>query len=210
MKLFLKIILFTAIACLIILPTIFFIDLPVAEAANALNPELRHYARQFSNFGDSSTYLIIAAFFVVLRKLIKKKWNLWPLILCAATLAVNGIFCQGFKYIFRRCRPEHFFTSHECGFFSISMDNHHLSFPSGHTADAFAMAMLLWVMAPRWRVLWLTWAIMMATARIISLRHYPSDAMAGATIGILVAGSVLTMYKRWIQRKKEPDEFHSI
>ena len=59
------------------------------------------------------------------------------------------------------------------------------SFPSGHAIDAFAIAMALGALWPRARpVLW-TYAVIIATSRLVLTAHFPSDAIAGAVIGVV-------------------------
>lgn len=65
------------------------------------------------------------------------------------------------------------------------------SFPSGHTLHAVAYAWVLgwhyplaaWVLAP--------YAVLVALSRVVLGLHYPSDVLAGAFVGAMVAGAVL-------------------
>ncbi len=57
------------------------------------------------------------------------------------------------------------------------------SFPSGHTAAAFALAMVLaWYYPPLW---WWVWplAIGCGASRVITFAHWPSDCVVGAGLG---------------------------
>lgn len=65
------------------------------------------------------------------------------------------------------------------------------SFPSGHAATSVAAAVALSSMWPGGRGLW--WAIAAVTAysRVYLGHHYPSDVVAGAALGVLVALWVL-------------------
>ena len=65
------------------------------------------------------------------------------------------------------------------------------SFPSGHTATSVAAAVALSSMWPTGRVAWLAIAALTAYSRVYLGHHYPSDVVAGATMGILVALWVL-------------------
>jgi membrane-associated phospholipid phosphatase len=82
---------------------------------------------------------------------------------------------QGIKFSVRRTRP----------------DGTVLSFPSGHTAAAFATASVLqselgWkVGIPSYGA-----AAWIAASRVHARRHYLSDIIAGATIGIMAGRSV--------------------
>jgi len=61
------------------------------------------------------------------------------------------------------------------------------SFPSGHTAAAFALAGVLAVYYPSLRGLWWLMATGCAVSRYIDVVHWPSDCIAGATLGYLCA-----------------------
>lgn len=58
-----------------------------------------------------------------------------------------------------------------------------LSFPSGHTAQAFAVATAVTLLFPRWGWVALFAAAMTGTERILSNSHYLSDVIAGAGLG---------------------------
>lgn len=65
------------------------------------------------------------------------------------------------------------------------------SFPSGHTAVAFAMAWTLGQLYPTGRWLFLSFATIVAVQRVYAQAHFVSDTVAGAGIGLLVATLVL-------------------
>jgi len=59
------------------------------------------------------------------------------------------------------------------------------SFPSGHAAGAFSLA---WVLSRRWRRLapgWWALAAMVAWSRVYLDRHYLSDVVCGALLGVV-------------------------
>lgn len=63
------------------------------------------------------------------------------------------------------------------------------SMPSGHTTEAFASAMALALLIPRWWVVLLifSWAVLVAVSRIYLGVHYPFDIFVGMLIGSTVA-----------------------
>ncbi len=96
------------------------------------------------------------------------------LVLGATSMAIMGVTVNSLKCSIHRTRPDH-------------SDN--LSFPSGHTAMAFTGAHLLykeykdasiWIPVAGYSVAALT-----ASLRVINNKHYISDTLAGAGIGIL-------------------------
>jgi membrane-associated phospholipid phosphatase len=61
------------------------------------------------------------------------------------------------------------------------------SFPSGHATNAFAAAVALGTLWPRWRPLLWTYAVVIALSRVIVTAHHPSDVVAGAIAGAVGA-----------------------
>ena len=63
------------------------------------------------------------------------------------------------------------------------------TFPSGHTADAFAFAVAVSLVYPRWYFIIpsLLWATMVGYSRMSLGVHFPSDVIAGAIIGAACA-----------------------
>jgi len=80
-----------------------------------------------------------------------------------------------------------------------------LSFPSGDTASAFAIATVLSLCAasPSALAFFLA-AGFVGLLRVTAIHHYPSDVMAGAAIGVLWGYLAVQMMKRW----RPLDQFH--
>jgi undecaprenyl-diphosphatase len=74
------------------------------------------------------------------------------------------------------------------------------SFPSAHAANAFGQAMLFSFFYMRWAWLFFSLATVIGFSRIYVGVHYPSDVLAGACLGVMVAWLVV-VGSRWIQRK---------
>jgi membrane-associated phospholipid phosphatase len=60
------------------------------------------------------------------------------------------------------------------------------SFPSGHSSTAFAAAVALSVLVPKWRVPALCLAALVGFSRIYLGVHYMLDVLAGAALGTLI------------------------
>jgi membrane-associated phospholipid phosphatase len=61
------------------------------------------------------------------------------------------------------------------------------SFPSGHATTAFALAVAVAAVWPKARVVMAVYALIIAATRLVLLAHHPSDVVAGALVGIIVA-----------------------
>ncbi|MDD3518097.1 MAG: phosphatase PAP2 family protein [Chromatiales bacterium] len=61
------------------------------------------------------------------------------------------------------------------------------SFPSGHTMHAVGFSIVLLAYYPQWAWIVVPFASLVAMSRLVLGLHYPSDVLAGALIGTLVA-----------------------
>ena len=67
----------------------------------------------------------------------------------------------------------------------------HFSFPSGHTLHAVAFSVVAMHYYPELSIVLIPFTVMVAMSRVILGLHYPSDVLAGATIGYCIAQSYL-------------------
>lgn len=102
-------------------------------------------------------------------------------------IATSGITCQAIKHSLGRARPRlmnEFGAYHFVGpSFRSGID----SFPSGHTTTVFAVAVVFSLFKPSWKAGFFAVAVAIGLARILAGAHYPSDVLAGATLGITMA-----------------------
>jgi undecaprenyl-diphosphatase len=76
------------------------------------------------------------------------------------------------------------------------------SFPSGHAIFFFALAMGLYFFNKKLGIWYLVAASVMSVARVFVGVHWPSDVVAGAILGILVAWGVQAMYTRYNKQSR--------
>jgi undecaprenyl-diphosphatase len=74
------------------------------------------------------------------------------------------------------------------------------SFPSGHAATSFAGATMLASFAPRFRVAFYVLAGLIAFSRLYNGDHYPTDVVAGAVVGTVIALLLLATGRRRSRR----------
>ena len=113
------------------------------------------------------------------------------------SVASAVILTYGMKYIFDRPRPYEKYPDRVHPYSTEDSP----SFPSGHTASAFALATSLSIRYPKWYVIAPTalWATSVGISRMNEGVHYPSDVIAGAAIGAGCAvGSVFVT--RWLNK----------
>jgi membrane-associated phospholipid phosphatase len=79
--------------------------------------------------------------------------------------------------------------------------SHDASFPSDHTAVAFAVAVSLWAVRPRLGTVLAVLGALLGLSRVIAGVHYPGDILGGALVGALSAAIVCFLLRRpiaWI------------
>ncbi len=98
----------------------------------------------------------------------------------ALAIAVTAALVMALKFAFRRRRPEG-----DWGAIYRSTDPH--SFPSGHAARAFLLAVLAARWGPPWMALVLIpWAPLVCLARVAMGVHYLSDVVVGGALGLIL------------------------
>ena len=114
-----------------------------------------------------------------------------------ASVASAFIIGFGTKYIFNRTRP---YEKWPDLIFPRSTEPDP-SFPSGHTASAFALCTSLCIKYPKWYVIApsAVYAVSVGISRMHEGVHYPTDVMAGAAIGVGCAvGSIYV--SKWLNK----------
>jgi undecaprenyl-diphosphatase len=138
---------------------------------------LRNFAMFFAHSGDSWFWGLGMVILWLAGNVFWKAWAVYELFWISLLAAV----VMTLKFAIRRKRPEG-----EWGAIYRNTDPH--SFPSGHAARAFLIAVLATFLGPAWLalVLWI-WAPLVSLARVAMGVHYLSDVLAGAVVGILFA-----------------------
>ncbi|KAA5541688.1 phosphatase PAP2 family protein [Adhaeribacter rhizoryzae] len=121
---------------------------------------------------------------------IKGKHNLVELSIIALTTDyLSGIITNNIKTLTREHRPDG------------SNDD---SFPSGHTSSAFSKATILWQEYKDVSIWYGVGGYAFASAtgalRMLNKKHWLSDVLAGAGVGILTTQAVYAVYP-WVQQK---------
>ena len=138
---------------------------------------LRSIAIFFAHSGDSWFWGLAL---ILLWFIGQRFWKDWSMI---QFVGISGlaVIVMSLKFMIRRRRPEG-----EWGGIYRNTDPH--SFPSGHAARAFLIAVIDTALGPLWLavLLWI-WAPLVSLARVAMGVHYLSDIVAGAFVGLVVA-----------------------
>jgi membrane-associated phospholipid phosphatase len=127
-------------------------------------------------------------------------------ILVASSLLINDFVTDKLKDEFQRSRPceaphNYYFDGGEGG-------RHHASFPSGHTSTAFAFAASMATVYKNHR--WVPpvsygMATLVGLSRIYDNKHWATDVLAGAAVGILSAKTtniILKQTEKQLEKRK--------
>jgi membrane-associated phospholipid phosphatase len=151
---------------------------------------LRDFAVFFAHSGDSWFW---GAGLLLLWWLAGPFWKHWAIVILAG-ISVLAALVIALKFIIRRRRPEG-----DWGGIYRNTDPH--SFPSGHAARAFLIAVVAAGLGPGWVALALwVWAPLVALARVAMGVHYVSDILAGFGVGVLMGVVVLQTYPLLLER----------
>ncbi len=142
---------------------------------NKYSPALARVSKAISHTGDGHLYLVLAFIAYWFDESVGKFFVFAGLLAFAIELPIYW----GAKNLFRRRRPEEF--SHLITSYITPSDRY--SLPSGHTAAAFLMAMLIAHFYPPLGEFVYLWAGLVALSRVFLGVHFLTDIVIGALLG---------------------------
>ena len=195
----------TGIVLILLTPVAMLVlDHPIAQWATNHQPhsffqeELWHCVMRFEVFGHF-VGVILAIVAIFLLDPSKRQW----LLRLVGVVVASDMVAAFFKSLVVRFRPRFFFHEDFTGHTQTvwqSFDGMEIlksvfgdtaSFPSGHSAVAWSLALALSWLYPQGSRFFVFLAIMVMVQRVLSSAHFPSDTFAGAAIGILVTSLLL-------------------
>ena len=190
-----------------------YLDVPLAQWAH------HHQLRQYGLFhglqalADGLVLLAPVALLAVGWRRVRGRTARWDRAALQAAASVLGVSLLKYplKWAFGRTWPATFYQHNPSllhdgvyGFHPFHGGVAYSAFPSGHAAVAAAVATVLWVSYPRYRV----WAVGLWAAVAVGLLgtyyHFAGDVLAGTLLGVFVASLVL----RCDARASEPRPPH--
>jgi membrane-associated phospholipid phosphatase len=160
------------------------LDVPVLAWAEAIQSEgIEDLIRLLNRLGGGMNPVMLVVFLLVGGiAYVERRWIAHAIAMAVAGLGA-GILAQIVKHLVGRARPELWLgPSHYAPGSSTS-------FPSGHTVGAFALAGVLVFGSRSWtlRAVAFALAVGVGMSRILAFRHWPSDVIASASIGLLAS-----------------------
>lgn len=107
---------------------------------------------------------------------------------CLEAILFAGINVQALKMLLGMARP---YLGRGPVFTGPTLDDDYMAMPSGHTANAFALATVLAATYPRYRVIFYCLAGIVGLSRVILEEHWFSNVFAGGLLGIYAGQRVL-------------------
>lgn len=147
---------------------------PEWETLNALADWIRHVDNRL-------LVLAFVALYVALTRVERGR----RLAILAGTLLTQATVVSLLKKLFSRPRPAE--MPEAVAFFGLRWHDAYDSFPSGHTAYAFALATVLAAWHPRWRWAFYAGAFVVAWSRVHLDRHFVGDCFIGGWLGFFIA-----------------------
>ncbi|QJX48685.1 phosphatase PAP2 family protein [Hymenobacter taeanensis] len=154
----------------------------------------------------SERFVWFPAYFVLLLVLgylfRRRAFLLLPLLGLSVALA-DSVSSRFFKPYFARLRPCH--DSRLSAVLNLANGcGGQFGFISSHAANAFALAVFIALVLPRRfrlaKILLFIWAAIVSYSRIYLAAHFPSDVVAGALLGSLLAWGCATLYEKGTAR----------
>lgn len=158
------------------------------ESQRHRGPGTDRVAQQVQNFGTSYAFLAVGGFWALGKLAHDSNAVDTGLDAAEASLIAGVIIGPLLKVAVGRSRP-----SDDQGAFHFKPFGGGVSAPSGHTTEAFTLAVIIVDHYPQAWVRWTTFGIatLVGVARIQQNAHFASDVVSGALLGSLVGGTVL-------------------
>lgn len=121
-------------------------------------------------------------------------------VLIFSSVLSAGIIVKLLKVLIGRARPIFFEALGQTGFYPLNWDWAFNSMPSGHTAVSFAGLVMIGMLAPKYKVLTWTMAIVIGFSRVAVGAHWPSDVIFGAFIGMVIADVIKWLFLNKVNR----------
>lgn len=153
--------------------------------ADLRSPMLVAFSRGMDWLGGGAVAHYVVPLVIGLILLLLRRWR--SAVFALIAFAASALLVQVFKQLLGRDRPEGLMVAVDYG-----------SYPSGHTANAATIAIVLWLVFPRLitAILGTVWVLLMAFSRTLLSVHWITDTIGGAMLGIgaglLIAGVLIS------------------
>lgn len=143
-------------------------------------------------FASHLAYILVALFLAYIFFSYHSKQEKFQILLVTSisTLFARFGIVELIRLFYQRPRPFIDLPVHQL------LTNNEWSFPSGHATFFFALATAVYLYDKKWGVGFFIAALLITVSRVIAGVHYPSDIVAGAFIGIVVAYATVYVVRK--------------
>lgn len=146
----------------------------------------------YTHLGDAGIIWILILGYLTYRKETRWIGIFGFVVMLADVLIVNGLL----KPLINRPRP---FQVYDLSpLISPPIGS---SFPSGHAASSFAVAVYLYCWDIKYKNVYIWMAVVMAISRLYVFVHYPSDVLVGALVGSLIGFGIYKLSQKYVKEK---------
>lgn len=149
-------------------------------------------------FAEYLPYLLVLGFIILAYY--QKGWRRKVYLFCEGALAVilaRGLVTEIIRLFYHEERPFSFYH------LTALIGESGWSFPSGHAAWFFALAMTVWYANRKWGVWYFILTLVVGIARVYVGVHWPLDIVGGAAVGICSAMAIHALLKDSRERLEE-------
>lgn len=160
---------------------------------------LHHLVWEYiTEFGDAQYPIIISIVMLLFYKF--NKYIYYVGLLMLSSVLLSGVITNFLKFFFGRSRPKMLID--EGGIYTFKFfakyEYSYISFPSGHTATAFSIGVALALLYPRYKFMFLFFAIIVGMSRVVLQKHFLSDVLIGGLIGAMTS---IYLYEKFFKKK---------
>ncbi len=182
----------------------------------ALNQTVFQWIHQFTGrsvflddlgifFANYLPYFLVLGFLVLAAY--EKGWRRKFYVFAEGTIAVilsRGLITEIIRFFYHHERPFAFYN------FTPLISESAYSFPSGHAAWFFALALAVWYANRTWGVWFFILASLNGIARVYVGVHWPLDIIGGIVVGVISALIVHRLFKSTREKLYGPEPVQNI
>ncbi len=183
------------VLCAFFIILCFLLDVPIRDFCEGIPKNIRKILKGLSPIVSPTLHLVIWATGIFIVFLTSKLRAYRPLLLhLNCTLVITLGVVKLLKWVLGRARPD--LSEKIYGFHFFQSDHHFHSFPSGHSATAFAVASVLSYFYPNYKKYFFFFAALLSILRILLNYHYISDVLFGGLIGYFCFMAITMLLKK--------------
>ena len=150
-------------------------------------------------FGLSPLMILTTVYIIYYKKIVSKFYI--TLFLLAITLNISAGIKIIFKFIFSRNNVNHFLKTQNDDFKWLQ-DFHSLSaFPSGHTIITVSFFTILWLIYPRYKLIYIFTSLLIILSLVFLKFHFISDISSAVFAGCLISYFVYFSFKFFAKKE---------